>query len=141
MSAKQKKGFILNKKLLKFIYIILFLVFAISFIRGLAFEKKFSFVIANETRKNIPDLVIKIDGEIKFSDSIYISSIPCCRMNQVLSFGLHDILVESKSNNLNRKFSVFSFKISHTYIGIWNNDNGELLIDKKIYYFLSPLYQ
>jgi hypothetical protein len=140
MSENQKYKLFLRFRL-RIIYIIIFVFVTIFITRSLVFEKKFTLAIANETHINVPDLVIRIDNEEIFRDSIFISSIPCCWTNKVLSFGIHEILVESKSKNLHKLFSVFCFKDSHIYVGIRNSTFGKLWVDKRIYYFFSPLYQ
>lgn len=125
---------------LKYFSILTILIVLGFLIRGLFFEKLFSIAIANETDLPIPDLVIKIDNKIVFSDSIFQSSIPCCWTKQLLNFGFHKIEVESKSANLKREFSVFSFKNSHIYIGIWKAETNDFSIVKKVYYFFKPTY-
>jgi hypothetical protein len=132
-SSKQKKIFIV---------IFFFILFLTAFlVRSLFFEKRLSFAIANETRQNVPDLVVRLDSQEIFRDSVFEFSIPCCWTHAMVGFGFHSIDVESKSNKLKKQFSIFGFKDTHIYIGIWTNENGGLRIDKEVYYFFSPVYR
>jgi hypothetical protein len=131
---------ILRQIQLKYLLVLTVLIVLGILIRGIFFEKIFSIAIANETDLKVPDLVIKIDNQIVFSDSIFQNSIPCCWTKQELKFGFYKIDVESKSINLKREFSVFSFKNSHIYIGIFGADKNKFSIVKRVYYFFRPLY-
>lgn len=125
---------------LKYLLVLTVLIVLGILIRGIFFEKIFSIAIANETGSKVPDLVIKIDNQIVFSDSIFQNSIPCCWTKQELKFGFHKIEVESKSTNLKREFSVFSFKNSHIYVGIFGTEKNSFSIVKRVYYFFRPIY-
>ena len=114
---------------------------SVFLIRGILFKKDFSIAIANESENRIPDLIIKIDGIIAFNDSIYASSIPCCWINQSLKFGVHTFTIESKLKAIFKEFSILSFKDTHIYIGVWENENRNLWIQKRIYYFFKPTYE
>jgi hypothetical protein len=125
---------------LKYLVVLTALIVLGMLIRGIFFEKIFSIAIANETDLKISDLTIKIDNQLIFSDSIFQNSIPCCWTKQELKFGFHKIEVESKSTNLKRKFSVFSFKNSQIYVGIYEAETNNFSIVKRVYYFFRPTY-
>jgi hypothetical protein len=130
------------KRKVRYKYLVIgFALILIGFlIRGLFFEKEVSFVIANETEYKVPDLVIKIDNETVFNDSIFLSSIPCCWTSKTIGYGLHNICIESRSDELYKEFKIFSFKNTHIYIGVWDNGEGELWIEKRVHYFISAIY-
>ena len=130
-----------KNKLIKTFLLVIILLISVFLTRSILFRKDFSVAIANESDLRIQDLMIKIDGVIAFNDSIYSSSIPCCWINQSLRFGVHNFSIESKSKAIFREFSVLSFKDTYIYIGVWENENNNLWIKKKIYYFFKPTYE
>lgn len=132
---------IFKNKLIKTLLLVIILIISVFLIRSILFRKDFSVAIANESDLRIQDLTVKIDDVIAFNDSIYSSSIPCCWINQSLKFGVHNFVIESKSKVLFKEFSVLSFKDTYIYIGVWENENKNLWIKKRIYYFFKPTYE
>ena len=130
-----------KKKVIVVIKVIIVLTLISFLIRGLFFEKKVSFAIAQESNKLIPDLTVKIDNEIIFNDTIVRGPIPCCFTQKRIDFGIHKIIVDSKSQNLRKEFRIFGFKNSHIFIAVWEHENEELWIEKEVYYFLTPMYE
>ena len=129
-----------KKKLIVVIKVIIALTLISFLIRGLFFEKKVSFAIAQESDKFIPDLTVKIDNEIVFNDTILLGPIPCCSAQKKIDFGIHKITIESASQNLKKEFEIAGFKDTHIFLAVWEKENGELWIEKAVYYFTKPMY-
>jgi len=109
-------------------------------IRGLFFEKEVSFAIAQESNEFIPDLIVKVDNQVVFNDTIYRFCIPCCSAKKTIDFGIHEITIESESKNLKKEFKIIGFRNTHIFIAVWETEKGELWIEKEVFYFLQPMY-
>ena len=129
-----------KKKIIATIKIAFVVTLTTFLIRGLFFDKEISFAIAQESNKFIPDLTVKIDNEIVFNDTILLGPIPCCSAQKKIDFGIHKITIESASQNLKKEFEIAGFKDTHIFLAVWEKENGELWIEKAVYYFTKPMY-